>query len=253
LLLIGGGLSLGAALEVSGLVDVISNTLNMFTGGGNPILTIAIVTFAGVGLSVIASNTASAGIFLPIAISLGQQTGVSRTCVREALQHLESEGLVERVPNRGLFVATVSRDEARQIYEVRAALESAAGRMFVERATEKHLKALEAAYAQVAETATKEPVIAYVKALDDFYDVLLEGAGNDVGRRVLRTLRARMNFLRALTARASRAARHRQTLEKMRGIVDAANDRDARAMASRCRDFVRRSARFADKVLSEQE
>jgi len=77
LLLIGGGLSLGAALEVSGLVNVISNALNMFTGGGNPIMTIAIVTFAGLGLSVIASNTASAGIFLPIAISLGQQTGVS--------------------------------------------------------------------------------------------------------------------------------------------------------------------------------
>ncbi len=46
---------------------------------------------------------------------LCEQTGVSRTCVREALQHLESEGLVERVPNRGLFVATVSRDEARHI------------------------------------------------------------------------------------------------------------------------------------------
>ena len=77
LLLIGGGLSLGASLEVSGLVDVISNALIQFTGGGNPLLTIAIVTFAGLGLSVVASNTASAGIFLPIAIGLGQQTGVS--------------------------------------------------------------------------------------------------------------------------------------------------------------------------------
>ena len=76
LLLIGGGLSLGAALEVSGLVDVISNTLQLFTGG-NPVLTIAVVTFAGLGLSIVASNTASAGIFLPIAIGLGQQTGVS--------------------------------------------------------------------------------------------------------------------------------------------------------------------------------
>lgn len=184
---------------------------------------------------------------------LCQQTGVSRTCVREALQHLESEGLVERVPNRGLFVATVSRDEARQIYEVRAALESAAGRMFVERASDKHLKALEAAYGRVARTATKQPVIAYVKALDDFYDVLLEGAGNEVARRVLRTLRARMNYLRALTTRASYAARQLETLKKMRAIVEAAGDRDARVMARRCRDFVRRSARFADKVLGDQE
>lgn len=184
---------------------------------------------------------------------LCEQTGVSRTCVREALQHLESEGLVQRVPNRGLFVATVSRDEARQIYEVRAALEAAAGRRFVERANGKQLKALEAAYARVAETAAKEPVIAYVQALDKFYDALLQGAGNEVARRVLRTLRARMNYLRALTARKSHQARHEETLMKMRAIVDAATDRDARAMAKRCRDFVHRSAKFADKTLSDYE
>jgi DNA-binding GntR family transcriptional regulator len=182
---------------------------------------------------------------------LCEQTGVSRTCVREALQHLESEGLVERVPNRGLFVATVSRDEARQIYEVRAALEAAAGRRFVERANGKQLKALEAAYARVAETATKEPVVAYVQALDKFYDALLLGAGNEVARRVLRTLRARMNYLRALTARRSDQARHVETLAKMRAIVDAATDRDASAMAKGCRDFVQRSAKNADKILSD--
>ena len=184
---------------------------------------------------------------------LCEQTGVSRTCVREALQHLEAEGLGARVPNRGLFVATVSRDEARQIYEVRAALEAAAGRRFVERADGKQLKALEAAYARVAETATKEPVIAYVRAIDKFYDVLLEGAGNEVARRVLRTLRARMNYLRALTARQSHRARHVETLAKMRALVDAATDRDASAMAKLCRDFVHRSAKFADKVLSDRD
>jgi hypothetical protein len=39
----------------------------------------------------------------------------------------------------------------------------------------------------------------------------------------------------------------------MRAIVDAATDRDARAMAAQCRDFVHRSAKFADKVLNDQE
>ena len=80
---------------------------------------------------------------------LCEQIGVSRTCVREALRHLETEGLVEHVPNRGLFVATVSVDEARQIYEVRAALESTAGRMFVERATDEHLDALKTAFLRI--------------------------------------------------------------------------------------------------------
>jgi sodium-dependent dicarboxylate transporter 2/3/5 len=77
LLLIGGGLSLGAALEVTGLVSVISDWLMNLTAGGSPLIAIVIVVVSGLGISIIASNTASAGIFLPIAIGLGQRIGYS--------------------------------------------------------------------------------------------------------------------------------------------------------------------------------
>ena len=50
------------------------------------------------------------------------ETGVSRTSVREALRQLEAEGLVERRGTRGLFVSSPTVEEARQVYEVRAAL-----------------------------------------------------------------------------------------------------------------------------------
>jgi DNA-binding transcriptional regulator YhcF (GntR family) len=43
--------------------------------------------------------------------------GVSRTLVREALRQLEAEGWVENVPYRGPIVATISADEARQLYQ----------------------------------------------------------------------------------------------------------------------------------------
>ncbi len=77
LLLIGGGLSLGSALEVTELVGVISDILMGLTSGGSPFLAIVIVVISGLGISIIASNTASAGIFLPIAIGLGQKIGFS--------------------------------------------------------------------------------------------------------------------------------------------------------------------------------
>lgn len=185
--------------------------------------------------------------------SLCEQTGVSRTCVREALQHLESEGLVKRVQNKGLYVATVSAGEAWQIYEVRASLESAAGRMFVKRASDKELKALEAAFNRLEKSIKKSTVMPYVQALDEFYEVLLTGAGNDVAKAVLRTLRARMNYLRALTAQASDSEYKAETNARMREIVDAALRRDAPATAKHCREFVERSAKFAAKVLREHE
>lgn len=77
LLLIGGGLSLGKALEVTGLVNVISDMLMNLTSGGSGLMAIIIVVLAGLGISIIASNTASAGIILPIAIGLGQKIGFS--------------------------------------------------------------------------------------------------------------------------------------------------------------------------------
>jgi sodium-dependent dicarboxylate transporter 2/3/5 len=77
LLLIGGGLSLGASLEITGLVNIISNWFTTLTSGGSPLFAITIVVVSGLGISIIASNTASAGIFLPIAIGLGQKIGFS--------------------------------------------------------------------------------------------------------------------------------------------------------------------------------
>lgn len=51
---------------------------------------------------------------------------VSHIPVREALRQLESEGLVTYQPNRGATVSALSSAEIREIYEIRALLESGA-------------------------------------------------------------------------------------------------------------------------------
>ena len=56
--------------------------------------------------------------------SIGERFGVSRTLVREALQRLSSEGLVELRPHRGACVAQPSLEDGHGIFAVRAALES---------------------------------------------------------------------------------------------------------------------------------
>jgi DNA-binding GntR family transcriptional regulator len=179
-------------------------------------------------------------------------TGVSRTCVREALRHLEAEGLVERRANRGLFVAAVGPDEARQIYEIRAALEPAMAQHFVARASPKHVRELRAALRKVKATSQAREIPAYVAALDEFYDVLMRGAANEEARRILHTLRGRMAFLRAVTAARAAADYRRGTLEQMSAIVAAAEARDGPLTAQRCLAFVRRSEAFAIAVLEEQ-
>lgn len=55
-----------------------------------------------------------------------EATGASRSKVREALRRLESEGLVAIEEYRGASVKKLGRDEVRQIYEARMALEGLA-------------------------------------------------------------------------------------------------------------------------------
>jgi DNA-binding GntR family transcriptional regulator len=57
---------------------------------------------------------------------LAARFGVSRMPVREAIYQLQAEGLVSYYPHRGAVVASLSYEEAQEIYEIRVALETAA-------------------------------------------------------------------------------------------------------------------------------
>lgn len=63
-------------------------------------------------------------------LALAREMGISRTPVREAINQLASEGMVEMRPHEGAFVRRLSRQDIRELYELRQVLESyAAGRM----------------------------------------------------------------------------------------------------------------------------
>jgi DNA-binding GntR family transcriptional regulator len=57
---------------------------------------------------------------------LSKQLEVSRTPIREAIRQLAQTGLVRLVPRKGAFVALPSPKEAKDLYEIRLALESLA-------------------------------------------------------------------------------------------------------------------------------
>jgi DNA-binding GntR family transcriptional regulator len=56
-------------------------------------------------------------------MDLAERFRASRVPIREALKLLHGEGIVEHDPNRGFFVASLSIDEARQLYRIRHLLE----------------------------------------------------------------------------------------------------------------------------------
>ena len=53
-------------------------------------------------------------------ITIGEEMGVSRTPVREALRQLELEGLVTIIPNKGAYVTSIKAKDVADIYHVRS-------------------------------------------------------------------------------------------------------------------------------------
>src|SRR3989440_12330811 len=76
---------------------------------------------------------------------LSEQFQVSRTPIREALRRLAALGLVDFVPNRGVRVRTLSREELHEAFLVRAELEGLATELAATRMTEQDLEELEEA------------------------------------------------------------------------------------------------------------
>jgi DNA-binding GntR family transcriptional regulator len=163
-------------------------------------------------------------------------TGVSRTSVREALRHLESEGLVENGANRGPTVATVTLEDARQIYEVRSALEALAGALFAERASEAQRQALVAAMRKLEDAFASRDRRRIRQQTSRYYDVLLEGAGNRFVGDMIRGLQARVTFLRATSM--SHPDRAPASLAEMQRITRAIQKRDPKASQEACRAHV---------------
>ncbi|MBO7292409.1 MAG: GntR family transcriptional regulator [Clostridia bacterium] len=67
---------------------------------------------------------------------VSEETGASRTPVREALHHLEQDGLIRTLPNRSAVVVGITRRDLADIYEIRRRIEGLASRLSAENLTE---------------------------------------------------------------------------------------------------------------------
>lgn len=91
---------------------------------------------------------------------LAEETGISRTPVREALLQLQREGFLTLEENRGFFVRELTEREARELYPILHALEDLA-LVSGGRPSRAHLERLEAMNARLAESAEPEEAIAF--------------------------------------------------------------------------------------------
>ena len=152
--------------------------------------------------------------------------GVSRTVVRQALNQLSRDRLVTLEPARGAFVAKPSPQEAREVFEVRAMLETALVKQLCAQITDAQIAELRAHLAAEAQAVARTDVSGRTRLLADFHVVLARMLGNDVLADLLADLLTRSSLI-ALMYQSSHSAEHSQAEHV--AIVDALEKRDARA------------------------
>ena len=171
---------------------------------------------------------------------IAQHLGVSRGPVREAFRALEASGLVRLEKNRGVYVREVSRDEADQIFELRALLDEFAGRKAAQRASAEDVGAL-ATLVERMDAATRDgDADGYFELNLAFHDRVVALAGNDklceLYRRLVNELSLfrRASFDQAANLPRS-AAEHRAIVDRIaaRAPAEAGRLLHDHAMASR--------------------
>ena len=155
---------------------------------------------------------------------LSDALGIGRTPVRQAIDHLMIDGLVEVLPRKGVVVRPISLDEIFQIIEVRLINEIHSARQAAERATDSDIEALESNLKRMVE-ATKRRDIENLMLLDrEFHALLSRGSRNPILIELLRNLHERSLRLWFISLRADE--QHKRVCDEHAAVVEAIRKHD---------------------------
>lgn len=111
--------------------------------------------------------------------ALASRLEIGRTPVREAIQKLAQEGLVEIFPRRGAFVARSSLKDIQELFEIREALEGIAARLAALRSSPDELRLIKERFDDAGREIDNEKRQAKLEEVgDDLHDLILRTCDN---------------------------------------------------------------------------
>ncbi|GAB4526631.1 MAG: GntR family transcriptional regulator [Anaerolineae bacterium] len=129
--------------------------------------------------------------------TIAEQMSVSRIPVREAFRQLEQEGLILSIPNQGSFVKVFDEKDIKEIFTLRAALESLACELVLSDGTlqTEDMEHLESLIQQQREAIDARDFDRLTKLDMDFHEFICKKSGSERLLKTWRSLRAQVQVL----------------------------------------------------------
>jgi DNA-binding GntR family transcriptional regulator len=127
---------------------------------------------------------------------LGEQLGISRTPLREAIKYLASEGLVELVPSRGAVVRRFGRKDVEDMMLVIRTLEELAGRLACRSASDSGIAAVRRVHDEMIARYEAGDRLAYYKLNQQIHSMVVDLADNQALAQVHSGLQMRLKRVR---------------------------------------------------------
>jgi DNA-binding GntR family transcriptional regulator len=120
---------------------------------------------------------------------------VSRTPIREALRHLESEGFISSSKHKGFVVTSISMHDVEQIYTILMNLDSLAGRLATPSLINepKKLESLRTLCNKMKELCEKRDIEGYMKRNLEFHSIIFRSTENSWMINILENLHSHTN------------------------------------------------------------
>lgn len=180
---------------------------------------------------------------------LARWLGISRTPVRDALGQLQSEGLLEAAPRRGLIVASLSHQQVSDIYAVRDALDGLAATLAARHATAAEIATLRELLARQADTPSDDTAT-LARLNERFHNLIYVAARNEYLRAALDALRSSLALLPGTTY--SSPGRAAEALEQHAALIEAIASREYELAGRLAREHILAAERIRLLMLSDE-
>ncbi len=184
-----------------------------------------------------------------VEMKLAEEMGVSRTPVREAIRQLELEGLVTSIPNKGVIVEGISRQDIEDMYVIRESLEGLAARWAIERIEDRQLKELED-ICELMEFYTEKGDLDHVGELNSrFHDIIFEATRSRPLKQILSDFQYYVQAIRLASLKSP--GRAKESLREHKLIVQAFKDKDIDGGEKALMEHIRNSKKNVTKLCRE--